>query len=239
MMRVVGVDGCKGGWLAVAFDPQARTLTPRVYGSFAEVVEAYHDVAAIGVDIPIGLSEGHPRLCDLQARIAIAPRGSSVFPAPDARLLERMFDADGQLLPYPQVLALARIVTGKGLSKQAYFICPKIAEVDRLMTPTSQARVIEVHPEVSFSSLAGRPMRYPKRKPEGYDERRNLLQVALKASIWHREEAHAAARPAQPDDLLDATIVAWTAYRFANGIARSLPPDPPLDRHGLRMEIVY
>ncbi len=40
-MRVVGVDGCKGGWLAVTFDPQARTLTPCVHGSFKELLDAY------------------------------------------------------------------------------------------------------------------------------------------------------------------------------------------------------
>ncbi len=162
-----------------------------------------------------------------------------MFPAPDARLRDTMFDARGQLLPYDQVLARARDLTGKGLSKQAYFICPKIAEVDRLMTPVSQERVIEVHPEVSFRAIAGRPMAHPKRKSAGYEERRELLQKALETSILSREDARDVARSAQPDDLLDATVVAWTAYRFANGIAKRLPPEPPLDRRGLRMEIVY
>lgn len=237
--RVVGIDGCKGGWLAVRFDPLARTLTPLMHPSFAEILDAYHDAAAIGVDIPIGLSQGDPRLCDLQARKAIAPRGSSVFPAPDATLLDKMFDVEGQPLPYHQVLALARSCIGKGIAKQVYFICRKIAEVNREMTPSLQQRVIEVHPEVSFRAIAGRSIAHPKRKPAGYDERRELLQEALDTSIWSREEARAVARPAQPDDLLDATVVAWTAYRFARVIAEHLPPEPPVDRSGLRMEIVF
>jgi predicted RNase H-like nuclease len=107
------------------------------------------------------------------------------------------------------------------------------------MTPALQDRVIEVHPEVSFRALAARPLEYAKRKPAGYDERRALLEDVLEMSLWSREKARAVARPAQPDDLLDATVVAWTAYRFANGSAERLPPEPPVDRRGLRMEIVY
>jgi predicted RNase H-like nuclease len=238
MMRVVGVDGCKGGWVAVTYDPGAGTLSPRVHRSFAEVLDAYQNAAAIGVDIPIGLNEGEPRRCDVAARQAISPRGSSVFPAPDARLLNELFGAGEQLLSYNDALSLARAITNKGITKQLYYICPKIAEVNRAMSPALQDRVVEVHPEVSFRVLAGRPLGHPKRKSAGYDERRALLEAALGISIWSRD-ARAAARPSQPDDLLDATVVAWTARRLAEGRAERLPPDPPRDRRGLRMEIVY
>jgi predicted RNase H-like nuclease len=48
-----------------------------------------HPDAAIAIDIPIGLTEtGEPRLCDVQARRFIDPRKSSIFPAPDRRLLQ-------------------------------------------------------------------------------------------------------------------------------------------------------
>ncbi len=82
-------------------------------------------------------------------------------------------------------------------------------------------------------------MKGPKDKPEGYDERRALLATALGVSIWARNEAFGVARPAQPDDLLDAIVAVWTARRVAEGVAERLPPDPLVDRRGLRMEIVF
>ena len=231
-MRVVGVDGCRGGWLAVAYDADTGTLSPRVHFSFAEVLDVYEDAAVISVDIPIGLSEGEPRLCDLAARKLLGPRRSSVFPAPDPRLL---FEPT-----FRRAMTRSFDLTGKYLSQQSFAICRKVAEVNWAMALQSQDRVCEVHPEVSFWRVAGgRPMVYRKTWPEGFDERRALLAEALEFPIWSRDEARTIARPAQPDDLLDATVVAWTAYRVAQGIAERLPSDPPIDRRGLRMEIVY
>jgi predicted RNase H-like nuclease len=44
----------------------------------------------------------------------------------------------------------------RGLSKQAFFLCPKIAELDRLIRAETSIRdrLIEVHPEVSFARIA-------------------------------------------------------------------------------------
>ncbi len=56
---------------------------------------------------------------------------------------------------------------------------------------------------------------------------------------WPREAARDLARPAAPDDLLDAVAAAWTARRVVEGIAERLPAEPAMDRRGLRMEIVF
>lgn len=154
-----------------------------------------------------------------------------MFPAPDPRLL---FEPT-----YSQALARAHELAIKGLSAQAFNICRKVAEVNWAMTWQSQDRVFEAHPEVSFWALAGRPMAFRKTWPEGYAERHALLTEALGIPLWTRAEAAALAPPASPDDVLDALIVAWTAHRFAAGEAGRMPPEPPLDRRGLRMEIVY
>src|SRR5439155_361111 len=76
-------------------------------------------------------------------------------------------------------------------------------------------RVIEVHPEVSFRELARRPL-LPKRRADGLAERRALLEqagIALPAAV---------PRVAEPD-LLDATVAAWSAQRYARGEALALP----------------
>lgn len=33
-MQVVGVDGCRGGWIAVVYDVESGTLTPAYHPSF-------------------------------------------------------------------------------------------------------------------------------------------------------------------------------------------------------------
>lgn len=231
-MRVVGVDGCRGGWLAIDYDVGERTLTPRVFSSFRDLLAAYPDASCVGVDIPIGLAVGRPRRCDLEARRVLGPRRSSVFPAPDPRVIAAP--------TYAEALELSRSLTGKGISRQGFAIYGKVAEVNRELTPERQHGVFEVHPEVSFWALAGeQPMTCPKRTPEGFEERRALLISALNGiAIPTREEARRLARPACADDVLDAIVVAWTARRQAEAQASRLPSEPPIDARGLRMEIV-
>ncbi|MDP9367969.1 MAG: DUF429 domain-containing protein [Chloroflexota bacterium] len=231
-MRVVGVDGCPGGWVAISYDTDRRALTPRVHHSFAELLAAYPDAAAIGVDIPIGLAQGTPRDCDVEARRVLGPRRSSVFPAPDPRVIDAP--------TYEEASELSRSLTDKGISRQGFAIYAKVAEVNRVVTPEQQHRVFEVHPEVSFWALAGgRPMDHHKSTPEGYEERRELLASAFPMPIPTREEARGLVRPAAPDDVLDAIVAVRTAQRHAEGQAGRLPTDPPTDARGLRMEIVY
>lgn len=231
-MYVVGVDGCPGGWLAARYEPSSVELTYRVFSSFQQVLDSYPDAACIAVDIPIGLSDGPPRICDVEARRALGPRRSSVFPAPQIRLIG--------ISSYPEALVLSRTLYAKGISRQAFGIYPKIAEVNEIMTPGLQEQVIEVHPEVSFWALSGyQPMDHPKRTLEGFEERRKLLLTALGVSLPTRVEAGRTVRGAGADDLLDATVAAWTARRFAEGRAGRIPSEPPTDAGGLRMEMIY
>ena len=108
------------------------------------------------------------------------------------------------------------------------------------MTPALQGLVVKVHPEVSFWALAGgRPMAHHKATPEGFEERRGLLASALGTTVPTRQEARSLARPAAPDDVLDAFVAAWSAHRQAEGRAGRLPANPAADARGLRMEILY
>jgi len=229
-MKVVGVDGCPGGWVAVTWDTSAGTLDVRVHWSFAALLDATADVAAVAVDIPIGLPGGK-RGCDSLARKLLAPKkSSSVFPAPDPRLLS--------FTTYAEANAWSRANLGKGISKQVFAIFPKIAKVNGLLTPAMQARVFEVHPEVSFCLLAGAPLLPRKGTPEGYDVRRRALMNALGLEVWDRKAAFGLAKPAKPDDILDATVAAWTARRKVEGRENRLADEAQVDANGLRAEIV-
>jgi predicted RNase H-like nuclease len=116
---------------------------------------------------------------------------------------------------YPDARAAATELTGKSISAQAYALRARILELDQYAA--GDDRVIEVHPEVSFRELAHRPL-LSKHRADGLAERRALLE---EAGI---EVPDAAPRIAEPD-LLDATVAAWSAARYARGLARPLPAD--------------
>ena len=225
---VVGVDGRKGGWIAAEHDIRSGALAFRPHDNITGLLGAYPDDTVIAIDIPIGLSETlEARSCDRAARKFVGPRGSSVFPAPDRRLLS---------MKYPEASAFSREHCGKGVTRQSHAIFMKIAEVDAAMSPELQRRVIEVHPEVCFRGAAGCHMKYYKRTKEGFQERHAVLQrVFAQATIPERRRLHGAA----PDDILDAAIAAWTAMRHARGQAEQVFPAALRDPRGLLMSITF
>lgn len=229
---VAGADGCRGGWavaLWLAEAPEGREAWRFVVlRGFAEVLALRPGPAVWAVDVPIGLPEAPcpgGRFCDREARRLLGrPRASSVFTPPARCLLRtRSYEA----------------VRGRGLNRQGFHLLPRIREVDALLDPARQERVREVHPELCFLELAGRAMRHPKRRAEGREERRRLLAAALGRgwdAAW-REACRRLRATAAPDDLLDASVAAWTARRILEGRARRIPADPPRDGRGLRMAI--
>lgn len=227
-----------GGWLAAAYDSSVHDLDLQVHASFRELLSSYPDAACVAVDILIGLPRGEPRAADGAARRVLGSRRSSVFPAPDLRLLDAVTD---EALGYEEASVRSRSISCKGISRQAFAIFPKIAAVNPLLAPQMQDRVVEIHPEVSFWALAGhRPMTHPKKTQEGFEERRSHLSDAFPSvDIPTRQRAGRIASPAKADDVLDAIVAAWTARRVARGEADRLPAVPPTDARGLRMEIVY
>jgi predicted RNase H-like nuclease len=226
--KVAGVDGCRGGWVVVTTtsDGDAQSAVERV-SNLAGVIARLDsgELAAVGIDIPIGLPEMGPRRCDVEARRMIGPRRGSVFPAPMRGLLGA---AD-----YQDALARCRARSGTGLSRQTFGILSKIEEVDRLVSPERQQHLVEVHPEVSFTALAGAPMAHSKRTTEGRAERLHALRGVFPDVEAH---AHVPAAGTSPDDVLDAFAVAWSARRWSAGAHARL--GGAKDGRGLRMEII-
>jgi predicted RNase H-like nuclease len=201
-LRVAGVDMAQGAWAVVVLEGSQVVDVFRCE-TFADALLV--DVQVIAVDIPIGIPDSEPRQADVAARRFVGPRGSSVFPTPVRRVLEAE--------TYAEAREVAVRLTGKSVSAQTYALRRRIFEVDE--HAARDERLIEVHPEVSFRELARRPLQ-TKHTSFGLAERRALLEEAgieLPGSAPRVNEA----------DLLDATIAAWSAARYARGEAVPLP----------------
>ena len=154
---VAGLDGCRAGWVMVTV-PSAGTGAPRVevvtdLGLVTDRLERGR-IAAVAIDIPIGLAPDSSRPVDHEARRRLGPRKSSVFPAPVRPVLGAT--------SYEEACEISRAACGRALSRQLFAILPKIREVDALQSPALQDRLFEMHPEVSFTELAGTPMQIPQ-----------------------------------------------------------------------------
>lgn len=234
-MTVAGVDGCRGGWMAAALTlaGDEALLSIQVYSCFAALLDVLGGADAVAVDMPIGLHESgraRPRPCDIVARKRLGKRACTVFIPPTRAMLS------GQ--PYADLRPM-------GLSVQAHHLIPRIREIDALITPELQSRVWESHPELSFMAINGAPVAFPKRTDEGQQVRRTLLQQAfapLCPDWWEAVQAFWTSQPrklAQMDDLLDACVLAWSAWRHTQGLSEACIGEPTHDSRGLEMAIRY
>jgi len=237
MERSVGVDGCRAGWFAVTINA-AGDAEFGIFRSISECWNAYPDAGAVLIDIPIGLisGAGSGRLCDAAARKALKPlRHASIFSPPCRPALSAS--------AYREACEINLKVCGKKISRQAWGIAGKIKEVDEFLQgrPEARGRVRETHPEICFWALAGgTPMAHGKKSAAGEAERLALLErVYPKSGAIFKDALNRHARKdLARDDILDALVTAATATRLKHGSA-TLPADPPRDRCGLAMEIVY
>ena len=235
MKRVVGVDGCKGGWVAVAKSLETGECACAVFADFRGLLLFAGDADVITVDIPIGFlnaAKHGGRTCDIEARKLLGgKRGSSVFPPP----VRGALDATS----YWDALKINRESSEEalGLSKQCFAIVPMMREVDELMSPELQERVREIHPELCFRAInGGEAIVAGKRTKEGQDARYGLLwdhgyRVADELlARWPKKIV-------ATDDILDAYAACWTAERILKAEAVQIPPTPEVDAKGLRMEM--
>jgi len=228
---VYGIDGCKGGWIAVGRNTASEKISIHLLTSIDDIQELNAEVVAI--DIPIGLPDAGPRPCDVLARQRLGKRRSSVFPAPLRGLLSAQ--------TYQEACEIRQAVDGRKISLQTYNILGKIREVDNLLQRRSDLHQVafEVHPEVSFYAINGNiPIESGKKKKAGQSERLCLLVnhfgVQVETLLERRREF-----ACQTDDLLDACAALWTAERILCGTHEELPAIPVYDAAGLPMRIVF
>ena len=209
---VLGVDGAARGWVGVRWD--GVMAVPLFEPTLAVLCTQAGAVDAIAIDMPIGLGQHDRRDCDAQARVLLGPRRSSLFAPPVLAALAHEAYGDAN--------RWSKETTGRGISKQAWMLVPKIREV-RALAERTDLPLHESFPELSFLALNGDvPLSHPKRTWNGMAARLELLRgVRLEPPVDAGPAGAVAA-----DDLIDAAALAWSAARIASGTARCLPAAP-------------
>jgi predicted RNase H-like nuclease len=178
---------------------------------------AHPDAERSLFDIPIGLKQDSDRLLEKSVRLALGHRKSSVFPVPchPAAYAEN----------YAEASSINRQQIGKGLSKQAWFICPRIRDVDRLLRsePSRRSIIGECHPELAFTLLNGAPLDASKKTPAGQRQRRQIIERHLPDLTLFIDKMlkQFPRRDLLLDDIFDALVLAITAKK-----ATILPAEP-------------
>lgn len=231
----LAVDGCPGGWVGFVVGGAVAAPVLLASATLAQLAEeatraCQSPLATLAIDMPLvgehegACSEAYARF----ARRMLPGCAARVFspPSPEAVACDT----------FPQANAANRRVTGKGLSKQAWNLVPKVREARTLRGRLSEStRMIEVHPEVCFAQLAGKPIALSKKTEEGARVRVDVLCKAC--PVWARVlrsactsgaslrlGSWATARP-QAHDIIDAAailVVATSALLAEHVTAQAL-----------------
>jgi predicted RNase H-like nuclease len=231
-LTAVGIDGCRAGWVA-AFRLDGKP-TLAIVKTLSELALHLGRETTVMIDMPIGLvSDDSRRQCDALARERLKPyRSASVFGVPP-RAVTRICD-------YPKANALSRELTGKGLSKQSFYLFPKIRELDDwLMNHERRGEWYECHPEVAFAQLnSGIALKASKKTANGRAERMTLLADLSGVDIaLERASQDYKRKDVLPDDCIDALVCLLTAERQLDQRI-VIPATPEKDERGLTMAIV-
>ncbi len=272
---VVGVDGCRGGWFFVCFTAvrtvplpaqldtpeQERTVLlasvdfgllrnnspPALSVLLREATCAY-------VDMPMGLADGSgitDRRCDRDARALLGRLGgpkSSIFPVPARSAV--------YATSYEEACVANRAVCDHAVSRQAWYLAPKIRALDQLLRsePSLADHLFESHPEVCFRTLFSDGAALPgKRSRSGADARLTRIAALFPqaADALRRARQRWNRREVAVDDVLDAFVLALSAWIAAftwsgsgwtesAGFTHNLVPlEPQIDAVGIAARLAY
>lgn len=234
----LGVDGCKGGYVAVKITENYYKI--EIFKNIEEICSKYGDSNSIIIDMPIGLPESQEDIRpDGEARKILSSRASCIFNTP---CRQAVYKED-----YHKANEINRNILGKGLSKQSFSICKSIRDIDQFLykAPEYKNKLMESHPEVCFAILNlngifAEPINENKKTVEGIEKRLNLLSKyyektkEIKTLIYSEPGLKTI-----KDDVIDALCLAVIGMLgFKNGF-KTILENPMKDSREILMQIVY
>jgi len=234
-MNVVGIDGCKYGWISINLK-ENLFWEVKLFSNIEELLDYYKTSDLILIDMPMGLlnKSKEERICDKEIRKVLGyPRGMSVFGIPSRAAIYCEHYREGNILN--------KKLMNKGISKQLWGIAPKIKRLDQYLTKNKLLRkkTFESHPELGFMMLKGQPMSHNKRNSEGYLERLEILKKIYPKTeeIVNYTLEKYLRKEVKKDDILDALVLAINAYLGSKLSFRDYPEVKFFDEKGLQMVV--
>lgn len=224
-MIALGLDGCRGGWVAVRIQGARRTI--HFLGDVRETIAL--DFGRAAIDIPIGMTEDGVRDCDLLARRLLRPHAARVFTGARRWLWDDFSDPD---LANRQAFQRGQARA----SRQLWHLGPKIMDVDAFVRANRSLDIREAHPELVFLRLNGGKPLTSKKTEEGIRRRKTLLRRDGFTELDRWLTQLRIGTGAKIDDVLDACACAIAARDASSCVPEG---DAPTDARGLPMRIWY
>ncbi len=228
--KYIGVDGCKGGWIASVYDRGSFEI--KKYSSVEELVEANKNYDELLIDMVIGLQSNKNEVRpDNAARALIPGRTSTIFAVPARQAVY----ADKR----EQIREANKNALGKDLPAQAIAIIPKMRELDEFLqnNPTHKNKLKESHPEVCFSRLNGSVVMSRKADGEGITERVGIIKQYMPEITEEYIYQEAKQFKCNADDIVDSIVLCITANLAAQGKTDVIPKTVQEDVTGLKMQM--
>lgn len=233
-MKTAGIDGCKAGWLLIAFGEQPLYKVLRTERQFLDALAEYD---RLFIDMPIGLEDDeYTRRCDELLRKKLGKGyAASIFSPPIRPALHAPSYVEANLESFEY--------TGKKLTVQTWNIVPKIRQLDSALQQhcSLKEKVFESHPELLFMNLNHGMIYQKKNTKKGIQHRLSLLKAletgagdffrSIKEEYRRNEVAE--------DDIVDAMALAHAAKRSVEEGIKSFPENPERDAQGLIKAIHY
>ena len=220
MSRVIGIDGCRVGWIIAKVDDK-KSLSFHIVKNLNDDYLKQSNLSCIGIDIPLQLTHTGKRLAEIEARVLLKKRACTIFSPPTLNALRAKNYIDACEVNFKEC--------GKRISKQSWNLFPKIIEAHKFLenNSISKLEVFEVHPELSFMAMNDMNLVEASKKTEtGKEIRIKLIQKFFPNFSFESVRNKYKKNQVLDDDILDSISVLWSTQRIVDNIAQFVPKDP-------------
>ena len=219
MSTVIGIDGCRSGWITTKI-LENQSIIFHIIKNLDDDYLKQSNLSHIGIDIPLKLADSGKRPAETEARILLKKRACTIFSPPTLNALRAENYIDACEVNFKDC--------GKRISKQSWNLFPKIKEAQKFLEKNliSKSKVFEVHPELSFMAMNDMNLIEVSKKTDiGKEIRIKLLQKFFPRFSFQSVRNKYKKIQVLDDDILDSLAVLWSTQRIVDNIAQFVPKE--------------
>ena len=229
MSNIIGIDGCRAGWIAANI-MNNHDLGFHIIENLDDGYLKQSNLSHIGIDIPLELAFSGNRPAETEARTLLKKRACTIFSPPTLKALSEKNYIDACDVNFQEC--------GRRISKQSWNLFPKIKEAQKFVENNliSKLEVFEIHPELSFMAMNDMNLIEASKKTEiGKKIRIKLIQKFFPSFSFESVRDQYKKYQVHDDDILDSISIVWSTQRIVDNIAQSVPKNP----EKINMKIYY